>query len=100
MATQHYSRSRELSEGAVKAEALLNRYPDLSEQELAHLIRTFAHLPLLDFGLMAADERLGEKLDEFYRDHGDKLRPPLSGVAWAMAVPAVIAIGLLYWVVA
>ena len=96
MASQHYSRSRELSEGAVKAEALLNRYPDLSEQELASLIRTFAHLPLLDFGLMAADERLGEKLDAFYRDHGYKLRPPVSGVIWAMGVPAVIALGVLY----
>jgi hypothetical protein len=100
MASQHYSRSRELSKGAVKAEALLNRYPDLSEQELASLIRTFAHLPLLDFGLMAADERLGEKLDEFYRDHGDKLRAPLSGLSWAISLLAVLAIVLLVWAVA
>ena len=97
MATQHYSRSRELSDGALEAEALLIRYPDLSEQELATLIRTFSHLPLLDFGLMAADERLGAKLDAFYRDHGEKLRPPVSGVIWAMGVPAVIVLGLIYW---
>jgi hypothetical protein len=66
MASLHYSRSRALSDGAVRAEALLKRYPDITEPELASLISTFANLPFLDFGLMAADERLGAKLDEFY----------------------------------
>ena len=100
MASQHYSRSRALSKGAAKAETLLSRYPDLTEKELASLIRKFQNLPLLDFGLLAADERLGDKLDEFYRDHGDKLRPPLSGLSWAMALLVVLAIILLAWSVA
>ncbi|MBT2133651.1 hypothetical protein KK137_04825 [Croceibacterium sp. LX-88] len=97
MATQHFSRSRALSEGAAEAETLLNRYPEISEQELDTMIRTFTHLPLLDFGLLAADERLGGKLDAFYADHGDKLRPPLSGMVWAIAVPVlIVAIALIY----
>lgn len=100
MATQTYARSPDLSDSALQAETLLNRYPDLTEQELASLIRTFASLPLLDFGLLAADERLGEKLDAFYRDHGDKLRTTPFGLMWSVAIPAVLAFALLLWLVA
>lgn len=100
MASQYHSRSRELSHYAAQTETLLNRYPDISESELETLIRSFAKFPLLDFGVIAADERLGTKLDAFYRDHGDKLRPPMTDVMWALTVPAVIAIALLfYWAV-
>ena len=100
MASQYYSRFRELSHNAARAEALLNRYPDVSEEELRVLIRSFARFSLLDFRSIAADERLGSKLDAFYRNHGDKLRPPLADVMWALAVPAVIVIALaFYWVV-
>jgi len=97
MASQHYLRSRGLSEDAARAESLLNRYPDLSEQELASLIRRFKNLPLLDFGLLAADRQLGDRLDAFYRDHGDKLRAPLSGLAWTMSFLLVLAIVLFVW---
>ena len=101
MASQPYLRSRALSESAAGAETLLSRYPDISEQELASLIRTFANLPLLDFGLLAADERLGVKLDAVYADHGDKLRPPLIGLTSAIAVPVLIfAIVLIHSAVA
>lgn len=100
MASQQYLRSRSLSKSAAEAETLLNRYPDLSEQELALLIRRFQNLPLLDFGLLAADRKLGDKLDAFYRDHGDKLRAPLSAFSWAVAILVVLAIVVLVWTVA
>src|SRR3546814_20491361 len=80
MATQFHSRSREPSEMAVRAEALLSRYPDLSEPELASLIHTFPYLPILDVGLMTADDRLSEKLEAFHRNHGHKLRAPASSL--------------------
>lgn len=100
MASQYYSRSRELSHSAARVETLLNRYPDVSETELETLIRSFARFPLLDFGILAADVKLGTKLDAFYRDHADKLRPPIADVMWALAVPAVIAIAVVfYWAV-
>ena len=100
MATQYFSRSRELSHNAANAERLLNRYPDLSEQELETLIRSFARFPLLDYGIIAADDALGPKLDAFYRDHGDKLRPPFEHVAWGLAVPVVIVLAIaFYWAV-
>ena len=91
MASQPYFRSRGLSPRAARAEALLYRYPEISEQELADLIRTFANLPLLDFGLFAADQRLGAKLDAFYADHGEKLRPSLP-LTWSM-IALIVAIG-------
>ena len=101
MASQPYFRARGLSEDAEHAQVLLQRYPNLSEAELASLIRTFAGLPFLDFGLMAADERLGDKLSVFYADHGAKLRPPLWGMGWALAVPAVVvAAALIYSAIA
>ncbi len=100
MASQQFIRSRALSDGAAEAETLLNRYPDISEQELASLIRTFTHLPLLDFGLLAADDRLGPRLDAFYADHGDKLRTPVSTLSWVSAVLATVAIVLFFWAAA
>ena len=95
MASQYYSQFREPSGNAATAERLLSRYPNLSEQELASLIHTFTHLPVLDLGIMAEDEELGDKLAAFNRDHGRELSAPVSGLMWAMAVPAAIAIGVL-----
>ena len=68
MASQPYFRARGLSQDAEQAQALLYRYQDITERELAVLVRTFANLPLLDFGLLAADQRLGAQLDAFYAD--------------------------------
>lgn len=90
MASQHFSRSSGLSRSALRAQALLNRYPDISEQEVAILVRTFAQLPLLDFGLMAADGQLEHKLDAFYRDHTDKLRPRVGGLMWVLTSVAIV----------
>lgn len=90
--------SRGLSDQAANAEVLLARYPNITEQELEDLIRTFARLPLLDFGLVAADDRLGAKLDAFYTDHGDRLRTPLEGVAMVLALLAFVTfLGLLHF---
>lgn len=100
MATRYYSPSRDLSDNAREAEALLFRYPEITETELAALIRTFAHLPLLDYGLLAADDRLGEKLEMFYHDHGEKLRAPIPLLAWGLALSAAFAVVLFAWAVA
>ena len=97
MATKFNFKSSDFTERASDAEALLNRYPDVDDRELATLIETFKNLPLLDFGILAADQRMGAKLDAFYEDHGDKLRPPLTGVMWAAAVPVfVVLFALIY----
>ncbi len=95
---QYYSRSRQPSATALRVETLLSRYPDLREQELAELIDLFPFLPMLDLGLMTADDQLSEKLAEFQRDHGKKLKAPISGLMLFLAFPAMVVIGTLWWV--
>lgn len=72
-----YDRARPRSKTTLRAEHLLSRYPNLSEQELAELINLFPHVDMVARGLMAADDRMRTKVDAFYRDHSatlDKLR--------------------------
>ena len=99
MASQSFFSPRALSADAADAQGLLYRYPDISDRELAVLVRHFQNLPLLDFGLLAADERLGTKLDAFYADHGDKLRPSLSWTEWAFVGATVIGVIMLIYMV-
>ena len=74
------------------------RYPNLSEEELATLINLFPYIRILDLGLMTADDRLAGKLDAFHRDHGEKLRTPISSLIAFLAVPTIIVVsGLLWW---
>jgi hypothetical protein len=96
VATQYFPRSRP-STVAQRTEQLLDRYPNLSEQELAELINLFARLPILDFGLMTADERLSDKLDAFHRAHGGKIRSSLASLAALVAVPLVVVATVLWW---
>jgi hypothetical protein len=99
MPTQTNTRSRRSSE-TIEIEALLMRYPNLSEQELATLINQFPHIKILDLGLMTADERLAGRLDAFHRDHGRKLKMPISSLVAFLAVPTIALIGLLWWALA
>lgn len=99
MATRYYSRSRQKSDMAREAESLLIRHPNLSEQELARLIDILPRLPILDMGLMTADDRLSEKLAAFHRHHGDKLRAPTAALMWFLAFPIIAAIGALWWII-
>lgn len=97
MASQSFFTPRALTAQAADARKLLYSYPDISDQELAILIGHFRKLPLLDFGLLAADEKLGPKLDAFYADHGNKLRSALTWAEWAIAIAMVAGVfALLY----
>ena len=92
-----YSRSRQPSGLTVRFEALLNRYPDLGEQELATMIESFPYLRVLDVGLMTADDRLAGKLEAFHRDHGRKIGAPLNSRLAFLVFPALVAGGVLWW---
>ncbi len=97
MATQIQKRFRPPSETTVEAEALLMRYPNLSEVELATLINLFPYIRILDLGMMTSDDRLAGKLDAFHRDHGKRLRTPGWALIAILAVPAVILVASLLW---
>ena len=97
MDTQTYRRSRPPSETTATAEALLLRYPNLSEEELATLINLFPYIRILDLGLMTSDEHLSGKLEAFQRDQGKKLKTPISSLIAFLAVPTIILVGGFLW---
>ena len=88
-----YDRARPRSHATWRVEQLLSRYPDLKDEELAELINLFPHLDMLSRGLLAADDRLADKLGDFYRDHGDRLDRvvPLRTTVFAFAMLALMA---------
>lgn len=100
MATQSYARSRPPSEMTVRAEALLSRYPKLSEHELTTLVDIFPRLRILDVGLMTADDRLSRQLEAFHRDHGGKFASPISTMIGLLSFPAILVLGVLWWYLA
>ena len=90
MASQSYFGPHGIPLEAVDTPSLLRRYPDITDRELTTLIRKFKHLPLLDFGLLSADKKLGEKMDQFYADHRDDLNPTLSLGEWAVTTAIIL----------
>ena len=94
------SPSRTPSELAVEVETLLQRYPNLSEQELATLIEAFPLLSAVEAALMTTDDKLSAKLDAFHREHGHRIRRPLAGLLAFIAFPALVAVGVLWWLFA
>jgi hypothetical protein len=91
-----YGRLKPRSQTTLRVEALLGRYPDLSQHELAELINLFPHLHMVDQGLMIVDDRLAAKLADFHRDHGKKLRASRGELIAALAFPAMLAIIILW----
>jgi hypothetical protein len=75
-----------------EVEKSLDRYPDLSEPELAKLMRQFRGLSLVDKAVIMGDERLSQKLALFYRDHEPDLRTPVAGPILYVLLPAALAV--------
>lgn len=90
-------RSRAPSTLTLKVEALLKRYPNLSEDGLADLIEMLPFVPVLDTALMAADDELSRRFEAFHRDHRHKLQPALPTLAATLLFPAMFLIWLLLW---
>lgn len=88
-----YDRARPRSGTIVRVEQLLARYPNLCEQELAELINLYPYLNMVARGLIAADERLGDNLETFYRDHGEKLDGFVLG---RTPLVAFVALGMIF----
>lgn len=79
---------------------LLERYPNLSEIELARLINLYREeLSALDAALMISDENFGPKLDRFFDDNRSKIRTPFRQYAILIAIP-VVGIAVIAWALA
>ena len=53
---------------------LIQRYPNVSEEETAQIVTYLRKGRHLDVGMLTADERLKPQLDGFMADHGKHLR--------------------------
>jgi hypothetical protein len=87
---------RPAADPAGQAAQLIERYPNLSEVELARLINLYRELSALDMALMISDQHLAPKLDRFFIDHRDQLRTPIRQYAALMAIAA-IGITVVIW---
>lgn len=81
---------------AHEARELIDRYPNLSEIELARVINLYRELSALDMALMLSDEDLAPKLDRFVKDHRSKVRPPFHHYA-AFLVYGLVGFAALVW---
>lgn len=79
--------------------ALIRRYPNLSEVELARLINLYRELSALDMALMLSDEEVAPRLDQFSADHRSKIRKPFRHYAGLVGY-AVVGLAVLVWAVA
>lgn len=70
----HGPEAAEPRTAALHVAELVARYPNLSEIELERLIERYRELSALDMALMISDAELASKLDQFYKDHGRRLR--------------------------
>jgi hypothetical protein len=79
-----------------EARALIGRYPNLSETELARLINVYRQLSALDMALMLSDEKVAPRLDRFSADHRSKIRTPFRQYA-ALVGYAVLGVAAVAW---
>ena len=83
-----------------EARALIRRYPNLGDIQLARLINLYREFSALDMALVLSDAELAPKLDRFSSEQRSEVRSPLghyaglliyvgltlAAVAWAIAV--------------
>lgn len=81
---------------AQEARELIERYPNLSEFELARVTNLYHELSALDMALMLSDEGLAPKLDRFVKDRRSKVRPPFHHYA-ALLGYGLVGIAVLVW---
>ena len=78
---------------------LIDRYPMVSEVELARLINLYRDLSALDVALMISDEKFGPKLGLFFKDQRSQIRTPFRDYAILVAI-AMAGFVIIGWAVA
>ena len=83
---------------AQEAAALLHRYPNLSEIELARLINIYRGLSALDVALMMSDASVAPHLDRFSTENRSKIRVPFRQYAM-LAFLGFLAVATVAWAI-
>src|SRR4051794_21729988 len=77
---------------------LLHRYPDVSSDDTAPILRFLRNGRHLDVGLLTSDMKLKPKLDRFMADHSRHFRVSFTeGAAVLAAIAAFIGLCWLIW---
>lgn len=84
---------------AAQARALISRYPNLSETELALLINLYRELSALDMAMMISDDEIAAKLDRFSAEQRSSIRTPFRQYA-ALVGTGVLGIFAIAWALA
>ncbi len=82
-----------------QASELVDRYPNLSEIELARLINLYRELSALEVALLMSDNDLGPRLGKFVEDHRSRVRTPFREYGMFVFI-TVLAAALIFWSVA
>jgi hypothetical protein len=79
-----------------QAAELIDRYPNLSEIELARLINLHRELSALEVALLISEDELAPKLGRFVQEHRSKVRTPFRQYAVLVAI-ALAGVTLVIW---
>jgi hypothetical protein len=89
-------RTRPRSSLTEEAERLVQKYPNITDEEIDRLVAIFPKLPVLDVGLMTSDDSLASRLEAFHREHGRRIRMPLPHQLLFLSVAAVLVLIILW----
>ena len=82
-----------------QATQLVERYPNLSEIELALLINLYRELSALEVALLMSDSELAPRLGKFVEDNRSKIRTPFREYGMFILI-AVLGVVVVIWSVA
>lgn len=83
---------------AGEATELVRRYPDLRTEEVDRLVEIYPRLPMLHLALMASDDQLAPRLEDFQKKHRRRIRTPFRQYA-SFLIPVVLFAVVLVWTV-
>jgi hypothetical protein len=81
---------------AEQATGLIERYPDLTSEEINTLVAIYPMLPPLHLALMASDEDLAPRLEAFRKAHRRRIRTPFRHYV-AFLIPLLMMVVVLVW---
>ena len=78
-----------------RVELLLDRYPEISLEEEALIIRFLKRGSALEVGLVTSNDAIRAELDRFREDHADQFRIGRAGIVAAVSI--ILGICALVW---
>lgn len=84
---------------AEQATELIERYPDLTSDEIETLVAIYPLLPPLHLALMASDVDLAPRLEAFRKAHRRRIRTPFRQYTPLLIPLLLMAVVLVWWAI-